>query len=310
MADDEIPFDRSLNARSDEVIQMSPLVRRLIANNGGPFTFTGTCTYIVGHDEVVVIDPGPADAVHRDALLAALGGARVKAILVTHTHRDHSPGALALKAATGAPILGPPPGVRLAGMGIETQAMDAAYDRGYVPDRVLREGDQVEFEGCRLDVVETPGHASHHLVFSHPAEAALFSGDHVMAWSTTVVAPPDGSMRDYMASLGKLIGRTETIYWPGHGGPVRNPQRFVRALIHHRRQRELAILSRLRIGDTTIEAIVRALYKGLSPALRGAAGLSVQAHLEDLEERGLVRSDAEARLYAPTEEGRSSSQTP
>ena len=290
MADDEIPFDRSLDARADQVVQLSPLVTRLIANNGGPFTFTGTCSYIVGDTSVVVIDPGPANGSHRDALLQALAGCTVDAILVTHTHRDHAPGARALSAATGAPVFGPPRAT-LRPVGLADAAVDAAHDPDYAPDRVLAEGDVVEVGGIALHVLETPGHAVHHLAFALPQEQALFSGDHVMAWSTTVVAPPDGSMRRYMASLEKLLGRPDTIYWPGHGGPVRNPQRFVRGLLHHRRQREHAILGRLGAGDRTVAVIVQALYDKLAPALRGAAALSVLAHLEDLEERALVVSD-------------------
>ncbi len=289
MADEDIPFDRSLAAKPGEATQLSPLVRRLIASNGGPFTFTGTCSYILGRDEVIVVDPGPADARHRDGLLQAIGSGTVKAILITHTHRDHSPGAEALKAATGAPILGPPAAAPAPGANwVDSRALDAAHDRGYKPDRILVDGDTVRAQDFSLMAVETPGHAAQHLCFALPNEAALFSGDHVMAWSTTVVAPPDGSMRAYMASLEKLLGRAETTYWPGHGGPVLNPARFIRALIHHRRQREHAILKRLQGGDRTIGAIVAAIYENLAPALRGAAALSVLAHLEDLEQRGLV----------------------
>lgn len=291
MADDQIPFDRSLDARADQVVQVAPSIRRLIANNGGPFTFTGTCTYIVGSSSVVVIDPGPADASHHDALLQALTGCKVEGILITHTHRDHSPGARALKAVTGAPVFGPPVALPARVAGLTVRAVDAAHDPDYAPDRVLAEGDRLSVDGLDLEVLETPGHASHHLAFSLEQEQALFSGDHVMAWSTTVVAPPDGSMHIYLASLERLLGRPETVYWPGHGGPVRNPQRFVRALLHHRRQREHAILARLKAGDRTVPALVQALYHGLAPALRGAAALSVLAHLEALEERRLVRSD-------------------
>jgi glyoxylase-like metal-dependent hydrolase (beta-lactamase superfamily II) len=294
MADQDIPFDRSLPAKPGETAQLSPLVRRLIAGNGGPFTFTGTCSYLVGREEIVVIDPGPADGRHRDDLLRAIGGSRVKAILVTHTHRDHAPGAPALRAATGAPILGPPPTAPPDGANwVDGRALDAAHDRTYGPDRVLVEGDTISADGFSLEAVETPGHSAHHLSFALPGEAALFSGDHVMAWSTTVVAPPDGSMRAYMASLEKLLGRAETVYWPGHGGPVLNPPRFVRALLHHRRQREHAILARLRAGEPTVAGIVAAIYENLAPALRGAAALSVLAHLEDLEQRGLVSAEGQ-----------------
>jgi glyoxylase-like metal-dependent hydrolase (beta-lactamase superfamily II) len=301
--DDPIPFDRSMNARADDMQAVSPLVRRLIANNGGPFTFTGTCTYVVGRGDVAVIDPGPADPMHTAALLAALQGETVRHILVTHTHRDHSPGAIALQAATGATIVGcapyrpaasPPDGDR--------HPTDASHDLGYKADRILQDGDRISGPGYDLFAVATPGHAANHLCFSLPQENALFSGDHVMAWSTTVVAPPDGSMRAYMASLEKLRTRDDAIYWPGHGGPVRNPQRFVKALAQHRRHREHAILHRLAAGDALVETLVARLYADLSPSLKGAAALSVLAHLQDLVERGVVVVNGPPTLqahYAP-----------
>lgn len=276
---------------------LAPLIRRRIAGNGGPFTATGTCTYVVGTGRVAVIDPGPEEAGHLDGLLHDLAGESVAAILVTHTHRDHSPGARLLKAATGAPILGcgPHRPARDLASG-ELPILDASADRDHRPDRELREGDDVSGPGWTLRAVETPGHTMNHLAFALPEAEALFSGDHVMAWSTSVVAPPDGSMRAYMASLDALRERTETVYWPGHGGPVRDPRRFVRALSAHRRQREAAIRGRVEAGDGDIRRIVAAIYQGLNPALRGAAALSVFAHLEDLVERGLVSCDGPALL--------------
>ena len=297
MAADDIPFDRTLAGKSDEVQSLSPLVRRLVANNGGPFTFTGTCSYIVGHGEVAVIDPGPADASHIAALMAALRGETVRHILVTHTHRDHAPGAALLKAATGAEVVGCPRRPHRA-TDPSHPALDAAFDLRYAPDRVLAEGDAVAGPGYRLIAVETPGHSSDHLAFALPDENALFSGDHVMAWSTTIVAPPDGSMRDYMASLKKLLGRSDAIYWPGHGGPVRNPRTFVNALMVHRQWREAAIQRRVAAGDATIPAVVASVYRDLAPSLRGAAGLSVLAHLIDLVERGELTADGPVTLKA------------
>ncbi len=301
--EDPIPFDRSLNARPGEFQVVSPTIRRLIANNGGPYTFTGTCTYVVGSGTVAVIDPGPDDRFHLDTLLKAVAGETVSHILVTHTHRDHSPGAARLKAATGALVVGCRPyGPARPRSGFDIQSSDAAHDLAYQPDRVLADGEEVRVGDIALQAVATPGHAANHLAFALPREQALFSGDNVMAWSTTVVAPPDGSMRDYMASLEVLRHRSDVVYWPGHGGPVREPQRFVRALARHRRHREGAILARIEAGDTLVETLVGRLYADLVPALKGAAALSVLAHLQDLVERGIVNTQGPPTLkshYAP-----------
>ena len=297
-----LTFDRSM-PQPDRLETVAPLIRRRIAPNGGPFTASGTCTYVVGRDRVAVLDPGPDDAAHIDALLRDLAGERVEAIVVTHTHRDHSPGARLLAARTGAPILGCAPHRAARALSeAEMPMLDASADRAHAPERVMAESDTVSGPGWTLVAVETPGHTMNHLAFALPEAQALFSGDHVMAWSTTIVAPPDGEMRAYMASLDKLRGRTETIFWPGHGGPVRDPARFLRGLAGHRRQREAAIRARLAVGDTRIADIVAAIYQGLDPRLRGAAALSVFAHLEDLVGRGLAASDGAPRLdgtYAP-----------
>lgn len=290
--------ERSL-PESGRMERVAPLIRRRIAPNGGPFTATGTCTYVVGQDRVAVIDPGPDDPSHIAALLDDLGPERVEAIVVTHTHRDHSPGARLLAARTAAPIVGcgPHRAARALAEG-EAPMLDASSDAAHAPARILAEGDAVSGPGWTLVAVETPGHTMNHLAFALPEAEALFSGDHVMAWNTTIVAPPDGEMRAYMASLEKLRGRGETIYWPGHGGPVREPARLVRCLIGHRRQREAAIRARLVAGDTRIPEVVAAIYQGLDPRLRGAAALSVFAHLEDLVGRGLVACDGPPRLDA------------
>ena len=300
---DDLTLDTADRPAPGILAELTPLVRRIVAPNGGPFTFTGTCTYVVGRGEVAVIDPGPDLPGHRDALSRALEGERVTAILVTHTHRDHSPGARPLAQATGAPVIGC--GLHRRSRPLaegESDSMEGSGDLAYRPDRVLADGEAYEGRGFRLVAVATPGHTANHLAFALPEENALFSGDHVMAWSTTIVAPPDGSMSEFMASLERLRGRPETLYWPGHGGPVRDPQRFVRALIGHRRAREAAILARLAAGDRSTEAIVAALYTGLNPALVPAARLSVFAHLEDLVGQG--RATAEGTpdvggLYGP-----------
>ncbi|HKH34377.1 MAG TPA: MBL fold metallo-hydrolase [Beijerinckiaceae bacterium] len=295
----DLTFDLDFPVGAGACIEVSPLVRRIVAGNPSPYTFTGTCSYIVGRGRVAILDPGPDLPGHVAALLNAVRGETVTHIVVSHTHRDHSPASRAIKAATGAPIVGCSPhrSARPLAEG-EVNTLEASGDTEHRPDLELTEGDAIEGPGWRLEAVETPGHMANHLAFALPQERALFSADHVMAWSTSIVAPPDGSMSDFMASLEKLRGRDEAIYWPGHGGPVKEPARFVRALAHHRRQRETSILNRLAAGDRRIEHIVPAIYQGLKPALLGAAGLSVFAHLEDLVSRGVVASDGPPTLTA------------
>jgi glyoxylase-like metal-dependent hydrolase (beta-lactamase superfamily II) len=285
---DPVPASREPPPRS--VTRISPMVRRLVAPNASPFTFNGTCSYIVGEAKVAIVDPGPDDDVHLSALLAAVNSEQVETILITHTHRDHSVGANKLRAATGARIVGAAPFMP---RGDGSAGLDSAHDRDYSPDAILAGGERWQGAGYTIEAIATPGHCSNHLCFALLEQDALFSGDHVMAWSTSVVAPPDGSMRAYMDSLDKLRGRAETIYWPGHGGPVGEPQRYLRALIHHRRLREASILNALADGAQTIPALVVKVYVGLNPALTRAAGLSTLAHLEDLSERRLVVAEVE-----------------
>jgi glyoxylase-like metal-dependent hydrolase (beta-lactamase superfamily II) len=296
-AENDLIFEAAPNIAAGSLTRVSPLVRRLVANNPSPFTFTGTCSYLVGEEELAIIDPGPLDEAHIQALLHAAEGRRIAHILVTHTHRDHAPAAARLREATGAPILGARPYQPRPDAGAFS-GLDAAHDQAYAPDATLADSARVAGRGYTLEAVATPGHAANHLGFALHEENALFSGDHVMAWSTSIVAPPDGSMGDYMASLEKLRGRGEAIYWPGHGGPVREPQRWLRALLHHRRQREASILTRLAAGDATVAEIVARVYENLKPALVGAASLSTLAHLQDLAARGLVEIDGDFGLQA------------
>jgi len=270
-------------------VMLDPLVRRLLAPNPSPFTYTGTETYIVGRGEVAIVDPGPDLAEHVEAILAATQGEKIVAILCTHTHRDHSPAARIVQAATGAPIVG------CAALTLEDDGprADAAFDPDYRPDRVLADGECVSGSGWTLEAVATPGHTSNHLCFALREGKALFSGDHIMGWSTTVVSPPDGDMAEYMRSLDKLIGRDDRIYYPAHGDPVTDPQRFVRAIATHRRQRERQILDLLEQETQAIPAMVAAMYRGIDPRLHGAAGRSVLAHLIDLEARDRVWRDGE-----------------
>jgi glyoxylase-like metal-dependent hydrolase (beta-lactamase superfamily II) len=298
--DQDIPFDKSFDLPPGQVEEVMPGVRRLLCNNPGPFTFKGTVTYIVGRDRVAVIDPGPIDAAHSAALLEAVRGETVTHILVTHTHRDHSPAAAALKAATGAKTYGEGPHRAARPLHIgETRPLDSSGDRDFHPDIALADGAVVEGAGWGLEAVTTPGHTANHMAFALQGTPVLFSGDHVMAWSTPVVAPPDGAMSDYMASLEKLSRRAETLYFPGHGGAVRDAPRFVRQYIAHRKAREAAILRRLATAEADIAALVGSIYIGLDPRLTKAAGLSVLAHLEDLTARGLVATDG-----APAIDGR------
>ena len=298
-----LEFDVEFTPAYGKPVEVAPDVLRLTANNPGPFTFHGTNSYIVGRDNVAVIDPGPEDDAHLAALLEAIGGRPVSHIFVSHTHRDHAPLAARLKEATGAPTLaeGPHRPARPPREG-ETERLDASGDMAFRPDMTLGDGQVIDGGSWRLQAILTPGHAVNHVVFALEGTGILFSADHVMAWSTTVIAPPDGAMADYMASLDKLIARDERLFLPGHGGPVKEPASFMRGLKAHRKMRESAILERLRAGDSTIPAMVAQIYRETDPRLHGAAGLSVLAHLEDLVARGLVTADGEPSVearYAP-----------
>jgi glyoxylase-like metal-dependent hydrolase (beta-lactamase superfamily II) len=267
-----------------------PLVRRVLAPNPSPYTYTGTQTYLVGTDAgLAVIDPGPDEAEHLAALAAAIAGAPVLAICCTHTHRDHSPAAAPLQRLTGAPIIGCAPlALETLGPGDGGIRADAPFDKHYAPDRVLADGEQITGPGWTLRAVATPGHTSNHLCYALAESGALFTGDHVMGWSTSVVIPPDGDMAAYMASLHKLHDREDRIYYPAHGEAITRPRQLVRGMIGHRRQRERQILNLLDAGTGAVPAMVAAMYKGLDERLWGAAGQSVLAHLIDLEQRQLV----------------------
>lgn len=289
----EIPFRREFSFEYGRLEPVAPLIRRIVARNPSPFTFRGTGTYVVGQGEVAVIDPGPDLVDHVEALLAGLSGERVTHILITHTHRDHSPAARELKAATGAPTCGFGPH---AGGKRGDPVVEEGGDWDFVPDVVLCDGERVTGTGWGFEAVHTPGHTSNHLCFALSDSGVLFSGDHVMGWSTSVIAPPDGDMAAYMVSLDKLLGRRDAVYWPTHGPAITEPREHVQAFIAHRREREAGILDCLRAGIGRIDAIVERLYIGLHPGLRRAAGRSVQAHLIDLVGRGFVESDGAPTL--------------
>lgn len=292
-------FRKEFDPRYGEAVRLSPLVRRITVNNPGPFTFHGTNTYFIGSDEVAVIDPGPIDAAHMDAMLYAIGAAKVAAIVVTHTHVDHSPAARRLALKYGAPVYGEGPHrpSRPLELG-EINAFDGSSDLAFTPDIALADGDRLAGRDWTLTAIATPGHTANHIALALAEEESLFSGDHVMGWSTSIVAPPDGSMADYMASLDRLLARSEDRYYPGHGGEIDEARSFAHDLKQHRLGREAGILAQLEAGDRTIPDLVDALYVDLDPRLKGAAGLSVLAHLEDLIGRDRVARDGADALRA------------
>ena len=267
---------------------LEPGIARLLAHNPSAFTYYGTQTYLLGEAEVAIVDPGPDLPDHVDAIARAIAGRPVVAILCTHTHRDHSPASRPLAERIGAPIVGCAP------LALETVGprADAAFDPDYVPDRVLADGETLRVDGRDLVAVATPGHTSNHLCYAYGD--ALLSGDHVMGWSTTVVAPPDGDMAAYMTSLEKLRQRSDRIFYPAHGPPVTKPQRYLRSLIGHRMQREQQILRLVGERPRDVPDIVANAYPGLDSRLIVAAGGSVLAHLLDLEARGLVSAEGES----------------
>jgi glyoxylase-like metal-dependent hydrolase (beta-lactamase superfamily II) len=289
---DDIRYNKVFDLVPGQATEIAPGVRALVANNPGPFTFKGTVSYIVGRGKVAIVDPGPDDDAHIAALLDAVRGETVNGIFVTHTHRDHSPAVPKIKAATGATVYaeGPHRPARPLHIG-EAERLDASADLDFRPDIALPNGALVTGDGWTIEAITTPGHTANHMAYAFKEADLIFSGDHVMAWSTSIVAPPDGAMSDYMASLEKLARRSEPVYLPGHGGPVREAPRFVKGYIRHRQGREESILRRLGKGAADIPTLVRAIYIGLDPRLTGAAALSVLAHLEDLVARRLVATE-------------------
>lgn len=295
----QLTFRTEMNFAYGEPRELVPGVLRLVANNPGPFTFKGTNTYLLGTSELAVIDPGPADEAHFEAIMRAAQGRPITHIFITHTHRDHTDGLNRLKAATGAKVCARGR-VRHAPGSLRTSPSGAEFiDIDFVPDLLLSDADKVSGKDFTLEVITTPGHAPDHLCFADAARNVLFCGDHIMGWNTTVVAPPEGNMADYMRSLERLLERTEEVFLPGHGGQIRQPARMVKAYIVHRRWREQAILDAIRAGHTTIDRIVALVYSGLEKRLINAASLSVLAHVEHLIERGLVRSDGPPSLDRP-----------
>ena len=294
MTNDDVPFNRDFPLPPGRVEEVRPGIRRLLCDNPSPFTFTGTVSYIIGNGTVAILDPGPDSEGHAKALLDAVRGETVTHILVTHTHRDHSPNTARIKQATGATVYAEGPH-RASRPRYESERHnpESGADRDFAPDVRLAHGDIIEGAGFRLEAVATPGHTANHLAFAWPERGINFVGDHVMGWSTSIVAPPDGSMVDYMASLQRLAGRAEDLYFSGHGPEIPEGPRYVRHLIRHREGREASILHRLAKGEADIPTMVRAIYIGIDPRLITAAGYSVLAHLEDLVARGIVATEGD-----------------
>lgn len=292
-----IPFVKDIHFTPGVADEVAPGVRRIIANNPGPFTYTGTGTYIIGTGDVAVIDPGPSRDAHLDALLRELDGETVTHILITHTHSDHSGLAMAFAKETGAPLYGY--GAHpIREKEHDAPDLDEGADRSYKPDILLKHGDILEGPDWRIETVHTPGHLSNHLCFALPEQKALFTGDHMMGWATTVVAPPDGDMGAYLDSLDLLLARDDEIYFPTHGAPIENPKRFVRAVRTHRLMRDAQIIDQLKKGRTGIKEITAAMYADIDKRLHGAAALNVLAHLIRLVRIGTVACDGEPGMKA------------
>ena len=289
-----IPFVRELEFEYGRCDVVSPLVRRVIAQNPSAFTFHGTGTYIIGHGEVAVVDPGPADPAHVEAILQAVAGETITHVLVTHTHSDHSPACRLLAAHTDAPTYGyGPHGAGKAEQGI---VVEEGGDMDFSPDVEVRDGDIIEGKGWSVECVHTPGHTSNHICFSLREEQTLFSGDHVMGWSTSIVSPPDGDMGDYLRSLSKLLAREEQYYWPTHGPRIDQPRRLVRAFVEHRRARDSQILACLADGVNDIREMVPLMYKDVDKRLYPAAARSVLAHLVEMVADGRVVCDGDPKV--------------
>lgn len=296
---EEIPFRKEMVFEYGVPRELYPGIQRIVANNPGPFTYKGTNTYILGQgNELALIDPGPEDDAHFDAMMAAIGKKRLSTIIVTHTHRDHVDGLPRLQKATGAKTAGYGRVVKAQGGTPSVHSGTEFVDEGFKPDIVLRDGDRFQGDGFSLTAVHTPGHAPDHLCFALDGSKLFFSGDHVMSWNTSVVAPPEGHMGDYMRSLDKLLTRSDEAFLPGHGGRLYQPQRVVKAFVVHRQMRERAILDCIKEGHATINEIVPIVYRGLDSRLVRAASLSVAAHVEHLIEQRLLTSTGQPLLEA------------
>lgn len=292
----KIPFRRELDFAYREIETIGPGIRRVIAENPGPFTLHGTGTYIIGEGKVAVIDPGPADSVHIDSLLKGLDGETISHVLVTHTHMDHSPGCALLREHCDAPTYAyGPHGAGKLESGIQ---VEEGGDMEFEPDVLVKDGDIISGDGWSVECVYTPGHTSNHMCFAYREQKALFTGDHVMGWSTSIISPPDGDMGDYLKSLEKLLGRDDKIFWPTHGPSIDDPKSFVRQFIEHRAEREAQIIDCLKRGLTTIEVMVPDMYNGLPEFMYPAAARSVLAAMEHMANKGNIVSSGAVSIDA------------
>lgn len=293
---DAISLNKDLRFEYGVLERVAPNIRRIVARNPSPFTLFGTGTYVIGEGRVAVIDPGPLKSEHVDALLAGLGDEQVTHVLVTHTHLDHSPAARELVQRTGAQTFGM--GMHRADAHETGESLEEGADFDFVPDVHVRDGQVIEGDGFSIECLHTPGHARNHVCYALTSERALFSGDHVMGWSTSVIAPPDGDMGDYLRSLDRLLARDDARYYPTHGAPIDAPHELVAQFVKHRRQREQQILDCLAEGTRVIADMVPLMYLGVPTILHAAAAMSVYAHVLHLLERGLIGSDGDASLDA------------
>lgn len=292
----KIPFRRELDFTYREIETIAPGVRRVVAENPGPFTLHGTGTYIIGQGNVAVIDPGPADSAHIEALVKGLAGETISHVLVTHTHMDHSPGCALLREYTDAPTYAyGPHGAGKLESGVQ---VEEGGDMEFAPDVLARDGDIIEGDGWSVECVYTPGHTSNHLCFQYREQKALFTGDHVMGWSTSIISPPDGDMGDYLASLDKLLSRDDKVYWPTHGPSIEDPKNFVEKFIEHRKEREDQITDCLKRGLTTIEVMVPDMYNSLPEFMYPAAARSVLASMEHMANKGTIATDGAIAIDA------------
>ena len=284
-------FDTDFAPQTGHPVEVLPGVMRLTAPNAGPFTFTGTNSFLVGRDRVAIVDPGPDDAGHRTALLAAIAGRPVEAILLTHTHSDHSAGVDTLRRATGAPLwFAGPHRLSRPLRPFERNALSGDCDWGLTPDRTLFDGETFSAGGIDLVAIATPGHCANHMSFGIAGTPWLLTGDHIMGWNSTLVAVPDGSMADYLASLEKIIALPYAHYLPAHGGPIADGPAYARALLAHRQLRNRQIADAVAGGATKVGDLLDRIYPTLGARLRFAAALTLRAHIEYLAERGTIRA--------------------